>query len=109
MNNHATAQIRIHLKTNLLRRVELSRMKKSFVILLGAILCLSACAPAYYYGPAYGPAPAAGYAVAVGDRPYYTHGPYYAYGGVRYVWVAGHWGRHHGRRVWIHGRYIVRG
>jgi hypothetical protein len=49
-NNHESAHHRIHLNTNAQRRVELSRMKKSFVILLSAILCLSACAPAYYYG-----------------------------------------------------------
>jgi hypothetical protein len=72
---------------------------------MGSILCLSACAPAYY-GPAY--APASGYVVAVGDQPYYTRGPYYVYRGARYVWVPGHWGHRHGRRFWVHGRYIVR-
>ncbi|PYL56547.1 MAG: hypothetical protein DMF30_09535 [Verrucomicrobia bacterium] len=29
-------------------------------------------------------------------------------GGVYYVWVPGHWGRHRHHRVWVHGYYIVR-
>ena len=32
--------------------------------------------------------------IEVGDRPYYLHGPGYWSGGVYYVWVPGHWGRH---------------
>jgi len=88
-------------------------MKRLAIILLGAAALLDgACAP-YYYGPDYyaaaPPPPAPGVVVAVGDQPYYVHGPYYSYGGRRYVWVAGHWGHRYGRRVWIHGRYVIRG
>ena len=53
--------------------------------------------------------PPAKVVVAVDDRPYYARGPYYIEHGRRWVWVNGHWGRRHGHRVWIHGRYLVRG
>jgi len=86
-------------------------MKKSFILSLGAVLTLGACAP-YYAGPP-GPPPPPGPVVtgvvAIEDRPYYVRGPYYIEGGRRFVWVPGHWGRRHGHRVWIHGRYVVRG
>lgn len=87
-------------------------MKRLAIVFLGVTaLVAGACAP--YYGPNYygaaPPPPAPGVAVAVEDQPYYVHGPYYYYGGTRYVWVAGHWGHRHGHRVWVHGRYIIRG
>jgi hypothetical protein len=80
-------------------------MKSWLILLLGMVTLLSACAPAPYYGPA---APPPGVVVAVEDRPYYVRGPYYVEHGRRWVWVAGHWGHRHGRRVWIHGHYSVR-
>jgi len=64
-----------------------------------------------YYGPGYYP----GYAstgfvsIAVGDRPYYTRGAGYWVGPHYYGWRHGYWDRDHGRRVWVHGRYMVRG
>ncbi len=83
-------------------------MKKSLFILMGIALSAGACAPVAY-SPGYGAGYASpGYVVAVGDRPYYTRGPYYIEHGRRYVWVRGHWGRRHGQRVWIPGRYMVR-
>ena len=81
-------------------------MKKSLLSLLGFLLCCEGCAPVY--GPVYAPAPPVGVVVAVGDRPYYTRGPYYFYGGHRYVWVSGYWRHRYGRRVWVHGRYVIR-
>ena len=70
----------------------------------------------YYGGGAYGPGYGPGYAaypgsvtVAVGDRPYYTRGPGYYAGRTYYVWRPGHWGWVNGQRVWIRGRYVVRG
>jgi len=80
-------------------------MKSWLILLLGLVTLLSACAPAPYYGPA---APPTGVVVAVEDRPYYVRGPYYIEHGHRWVWVGGHWGHRHGRRVWIHGHYAVR-
>ncbi len=80
-------------------------MKSWLILLLGLVTLLSACAPAPYYGPA---APPPGVVVAVEDRPYYVRGPYYIEHGHRWVWVGGHWGHRHGRRVWIHGHYAVR-
>jgi hypothetical protein len=79
-------------------------MKKSLIILLGVVLCTAACAPVVV-----GPTPRAGFVVAVDDRPYYAHGPYYIEHGRRWVWVNGHWARRHGHRIWIHGRYVLRG
>jgi hypothetical protein len=66
----------------------------------------------YYGGPYYGP-PYYGnpgsVTIAVGDRPYYVRGPGYRAGGAYYVWKPGHWSYRHGQKVWIHGRYVVRG
>jgi len=91
-----------------------------------------------YYGAGYGPGPyygggpygrgyagygpyGAGYAgspgyvagpgavtVEIGDRPYYTRGAGYYVGRSYYVWRPGHWRLVNGRRVWIHGHYVVR-
>jgi len=44
--------------------------------------------------------------IGIGDQPYYTHGPGYWVNGVYWVWVPGHWNRHH--TVWIHGHYVAR-
>lgn len=68
----------------------------------------------YAYGPGYAPYPGYGpypgsVVVEIGDRPYYTRGPGYYAGRTYYVWRPGHWTRRNGRRVWIHGRYVVRG
>ena len=81
-------------------------MKSWLILFLGLVTLLSACAPAPYYGPA---APPPGVVVAVEDRPYYVRGPYYIEHGRRWVWVGGHWGHRHGRRVWVHGHYALRG
>lgn len=86
----------------------------------------------YYAGPGYGPGyyggsgyygrPGYGYSgygypgygygssvsVAIEDRPYYVHGPGYYAGRSYYVWKPGHWAVRHGRRVWIHGHYVLR-
>lgn len=68
-----------------------------------------------YYNAGYGPNYYPGYAgmgyvsIAVGDRPYYTHGAGYWNGPRYYLWRGGHWHRYHGRRVWLHGTYVVRG
>lgn len=78
-------------------------MKKSLTILLSVVLVIGGCAPVVY-----GPGPGVGYVVAVGDRPYYTRGPYYIDHGRRYVWREGHWGRRHGHRIWVPGRYVIR-
>ena len=43
--------------------------------------------------------------IEVGDQPYYVHGGGYWVRGVYWVWVPGHWNRHH---VWIHGHYAPR-
>lgn len=64
--------------------------------------------PGYAAYPGYGPY-AGSVTVEVGDRPYYTRGPGYYVGRSYYVWRPGHWARRNGRRVWIHGRYAVRG
>ena len=69
----------------------------------------------YYGGGPYGPGYAAypGYGpvavtVEIGDRPYYTRGAGYYVGRSYYVWRPGHWRLVNGRRVWIHGHYVVR-
>jgi hypothetical protein len=66
------------------------------------------------YGRGYAGSP--GYAaypgsvrVEVGDRPYYTRGAGYYVGRTYYVWKPGHWASRNGRKVWIHGHYVVRG
>ena len=84
-------------------------MKKLAIALLGAVVLLDGACTSYYAGPPAPPPPGPSVVVAVEDQPYYVHGPFYWYGGRRYVWVAGHWGHRHGKRVWIHGRYVVRG
>jgi len=33
--------------------------------------------------------------VEAGDRPYYTYGPRYWHQGYQWLWVPGHWSRHH--------------
>jgi hypothetical protein len=65
------------------------------------------------YGPGYAGSP--GYVAApgsvtveIGDRPYYTRGAGYYVGRSYYVWRPGHWANRYGRRVWIHGHYVVR-
>jgi hypothetical protein len=65
------------------------------------------------YGPGYAGPP--GYVAApgsvtveIGDRPYYTRGAGYYVGRSYYVWRPGHWANRYGRRVWIHGHYVVR-
>jgi hypothetical protein len=62
--------------------------------------------PGYGY-PGYGYGSSV--SVAVGDRPYYVHGPGYYAGRSYYVWKPGHWAVRHGRKVWIHGHYVLRG
>jgi hypothetical protein len=64
-----------------------------------------------YAGPGYGPGYGYGGSVVVdvNDRPYYTRGPGYYSGHTYYVWRPGHWAVRHGRKVWIHGHYVLRG
>jgi len=76
--------------------------------------------PGYGPGPYYGGGPyGRGYAaypgygpgavtVEIGDRPYYTRGAGYYVGRSYYVWRPGHWRLVNGRRVWIHGHYVIR-
>ena len=78
-------------------------MKRSLILLLGVVMLSGACAPVVV-----GPGHAPGVYVAVDDRPYYVRGPFYIESGRRWVWVHGHWGHRHGRRIWIHGRYVLR-
>jgi hypothetical protein len=105
-----------------------------FVLCMG--LGAGGCADDYYGGayPGYGPGyyarypgygPYAGYGhpgygypsygypgsitVEVGDRPYYTRGPGYYVGRSYYVWRPGHWVYRNGRRIWVHGHYVLRG
>ncbi len=85
-------------------------MKKLFILSLGVVASMGACAPYAYPPPPPPPGPVVGgVTVAVGDQPYYVRGPYYIEHGRRWVWVPGHWGHRHGRQVWIHGHYRVRG
>jgi hypothetical protein len=79
-------------------------MKGSLIVSLGVAMLASACAPVVV-----GPPPGPGVVVAVEDRPYYVRGPYYFEHGRHWVWVGGHWGHRHHHRIWIHGRYVVRG
>jgi hypothetical protein len=60
------------------------------------------------YGPGYYGAYPGSVTVEVGDRPYYSRGPGYYVGHTYYVWRPGHWTSRYGRRVWIHGHYVVR-
>ncbi|MGI8889438.1 MAG: hypothetical protein ACR2G0_01460 [Chthoniobacterales bacterium] len=82
-------------------------MNLSLIALLAITLCTSACVVGPPVAVAPGPGPT--FAVAVEDRPYYVRGPYYLEQGRRYGWVNGHWSRRHGRRVWVHGHYALRG
>ncbi len=61
----------------------------------------------YAGSPGYVAAPGA-VTVEIGDRPYYTRGAGYYVGRSYYVWRPGHWRLVNGRRVWIHGHYVVR-
>lgn len=104
-----------------------------FSVLLVFVACGTAgCADEYYAGypgyPGYGPryaqyGPGYGYpgygnpgygypgtvAVEIGDRPYYTRGAGYYVGRDYYVWKPGHWVYYrNGRKVWVHGHYVVR-
>jgi len=93
------------------------------LVLISAALGAGGC-EGYYsaypgYGPYYGPGPyygggpyyagAGAVTVEVGDRPYYVRGPGYYVGRTYYVWRPGHWRWRNGRKVWIHGHYVVRG
>ena len=107
------------------------------LLLLPVIIGLGGCTDYYAGSPAYGPGYpgygtySAGYAgngpygpgypgspgyvaapgsvtVEIGDRPYYTRGAGYYVGRSYYVWRPGHWRLVNGRRVWIHGHYVVR-
>ena len=64
-------------------------------------------APGYAGSPGYVAAPGS-VTVEIGDRPYYTRGAGYYVGRSYYVWRPGHWANRYGRRVWIHGHYVVR-
>jgi WXXGXW repeat (2 copies) len=85
------------------------RRKWAVLGLLFVVVMIGASGCADYYGPApyYGGSGAV--VVAVGDRPYYTRGPGYYVGRTYYVWRPGHWRWVNGQRVWIRGRYVVRG
>src|SRR5437660_1596322 len=89
------------------------RMRSIFSVLLLCIACVAGgCADYYGAYPAYGPGYGYGYpgsvSVEIGDRPYYTRGAGYYVGRAYYVWRPGHWIRRNGRRVWIHGQYVLR-
>jgi hypothetical protein len=94
------------------------------LVLLSAALGIAGCADYYAGYPGYGPGAYSGsgpyygrgpyygggsVVVDVGDRPYYTRGPGYYVGRTYYVWKPGHWRVRNGQRVWVHGRYVVRG
>ena len=100
------------------------------LLLLALGLGAAGCADDYYGGypgygrgyyaryPGSGPYPGYGYpgygypgtvSIEVGDRPYYTRGPGYYVGRTYYVWRPGHWVYSHGRRIWVHGHYVLRG
>ena len=76
---------------------------RTLTILLGVLICAATLAPIGVTDAA-----SVGVEIAIGDRPYYTHGPFYVEDGVRWVWVPGHWGVRHHKRVWIHGHYARR-
>ena len=109
-----------HLETKRAESITKTRLKWSALLLLLISVALGAggCEGTYTaypgYGPYYGgPGPYyAGYpgsvTVEVGDRAYYTRGPGYYVGSSYYVWRPGHWTSRYGRRVWIHGHYVVR-
>ena len=98
------------------------KMRYFVFVLICAALGLSGCADyyagypgygPYYGGPYYGRPYYGGYpgsvTVAIGDRPYYTRGPGYYTGRTYYVWKPGHRAVRNGQRVWMHGKYAVRG
>ncbi|MDQ6624590.1 MAG: hypothetical protein M3Y69_00410 [Verrucomicrobiota bacterium] len=70
-------------------------MKQKFLI--GLLIAAAGLAPSLTN--------AQGLSIEIGDRPYYRHGPRYFSRGRHYVWVPGHWARHH--RIWVHGHYAV--
>ena len=100
-----------------------ARLKWSALLLISVALGAGGCEGTYTaypgYGPYYGgPGPyygGPGYSaypgsvtVEVGDRAYYNRGAGYYVGRTYYVWRPGHWTSRYGRRVWIHGHYVVR-
>ncbi len=71
-------------------------MKKKLVILLAALLTVSAVAiPS---------AKALDFSISIDDTPYYEGPNFWDYGWY-YVWVPGHRYHHH----WVHGYYVRRG
>ena len=110
---------------------EITRPSRPILLLLLLALGIGVggCADDYYGGypgygpgyaryPGYAPYPRYGYpgygypgavSIEVGDRPYYTRGPGYYVGRTYYVWRPGHWVYSHGRRIWVHGHYVLRG
>ncbi len=116
-----------HVETKTAESITKTRLKWSALLLLLISVALGAggCEGTYTaypgygpyyggYGP-YGPGYGSGYAaypgsvtVEVGDRPYYNRGAGYYVGRSYYVWRPGHWTSRYGRRVWIHGHYVVR-
>ena len=105
-----------------------SKRSTLLLLLVSVVMGVGGCADDYYattypaygrpyyggygpYGPGYGPGYAAypgSVTVEVGDRPYYNRGAGYYVGRSYYVWRPGHWTSRYGRRVWIHGHYVVR-
>lgn len=71
-------------------------MKKKLALLLAALMTLSVMGSTAY---------AISLSISVGDRPYYEGAEFWDWGW-RYVWVPGHWDRHH---HWIHGYYMRQG
>jgi len=116
-----------HVETKTAESITKTRLKWSALLLLLISVALGAggCEGTYTaypgygpyyggygpYGPGYGPGYAAypgSVTVEVGDRPYYNRGAGYYVGRSYYVWRPGHWTSRYGRRVWIHGHYVVR-
>ena len=116
-----------HVETKTAESITKTRLKWSALLLLLISVALGAggCEGTYTaypgygpyyggygpYGAGYGPGYAAypgSVTVEVGDRPYYNRGAGYYVGRSYYVWRPGHWTSRYGRRVWIHGHYVVR-
>jgi hypothetical protein len=74
-------------------------MKKKLILFAAILLCLSAAVPT---------ANAIRLNIEIGDRGFFTRGSGYWENGIYYVWIPGHWRRHHHRRVWVHGHYVAR-
>jgi len=72
-------------------------MKKKIAVF--AVALLSACVLVQQS------ANAIGISIEVGDRPFYEGASYWD-DGYEFIWLPGHWDRHH---VWVHGRYERRG